>query len=156
VITHVAITDPHHPLYGRRFELISLASLHDPGSVTIALEDGRCRSVRRAATDLDPAPAPRPGPDVPRISVRTLLPLAHYVRGLLSTCDEEVRDGPRHPSGASPRGAGDDRSDGITHPTRVAGADAGDPGAAGTAARPAALPDADPAPRPAAEGGGRC
>ena len=105
MITHVAITDPLHPLYGRRFELISLASLHDPGSVTIALEDGRRRSVRRAATDLDPAPAPRPGPDVPRISARTLLPLAHYVRGLLSTCDEEARDGPRHPSGAAPRSA---------------------------------------------------
>jgi hypothetical protein len=51
-VTEVTITDPHHALYGQRLELVSSSSARGPRHVTVALADGRRRSVRRAATDL--------------------------------------------------------------------------------------------------------
>jgi hypothetical protein len=108
-VTEVTITDPHHALYGQRLELVSSSSARGPRHVTVALADGRRRSVRRAATDLGedwPADPLGTASALPRISVRTLLPLARCLRGLLSSSTEEVPhdSNPAQTHGATPQG----------------------------------------------------
>ena len=72
-----------------------------PAYVVVALPDGRRRSVRIASTNLAEAPT-MPGPDIPslpRISVRTLIPLMQHLSANLSLLAEKViRDGPPTPS----------------------------------------------------------
>ena len=47
------MTDPHHPLFGQRLKLLSLACSRGPAFIAVALPDGRRRLIRRAATDLE-------------------------------------------------------------------------------------------------------
>src|SRR4051794_31277754 len=84
----ITVIDTNHPLYGQRLRLLALTSTRGPEFLTVCLADGRRRPLRRSATDLD---APAPGrAELPRISVRTLLPLARLVRGMLATSQEEA------------------------------------------------------------------
>ena len=76
---HVWIIDPAHPLYGRSFPLIRIDSPRGKNNVVILLPTGRRRSVPRAATDLDASASPSSS-TLPRISVRTILPLAHRIQ----------------------------------------------------------------------------
>ena len=81
LVAEVTVTDPRHALYGRRLAVLSLWASRGPEWISVALPDGRRRSIHRAATDLA-----RPWPGDcrrPLVSVRTLLPLAHLVRDLL-------------------------------------------------------------------------
>jgi hypothetical protein len=65
-----------------------------PAYVAVVLPDGRRRSVRKAVTDLVALPRPA-GPNLPRISIRTLIPLARHVNRILNLLTEEViRDEP--------------------------------------------------------------
>lgn len=85
-MSHVTITDPHHPLAGQCFPVVALCAPQGPHKLVIALPDGRQRAVRRSLTDLDPA-APVPLSDIvggPRLGVRSLLSLARYVRDMLA------------------------------------------------------------------------
>jgi len=59
--------------------------------IRVVLLDGRQRWIARKATDLDEAACEAgPNHDLPLVSVRTLLPLAEYVRARLSSTQEEV------------------------------------------------------------------
>ena len=104
LVSHVTITDPHHFLFGQRLAVARGRSGRGPAYVVVELADGRKRSVRIAATDLvPPADTPSaPGPQLPRISVRTLIPLARHLNRILNLLIEEViRDEPSSPSASS-------------------------------------------------------
>ena len=67
------------------------------GWIRVVLSDGRHRWVPEKATDLnDSACEARPNRDFPVVSVRTLLPLAEYVRARLSDLSERVDGTPGH------------------------------------------------------------
>ena len=103
-MSRVTITDPRHFLFGHRLAVLDERSGRGPSYVVVQLGDGRKRSVRIAATDLVP-----PGnsssaaePSLPRISVRTLIPLARHLNRILTLLTEEViRDEPASPSASS-------------------------------------------------------
>ena len=100
VVSHVMVTDPHHALSGQRLSLVPLHSARGPAFVVVELGDGRRRSIRRSATDLGtPSSVASPrASDLPRISVRTLLPLArHLTPTLAASAEEVIRDG-HHPT----------------------------------------------------------
>jgi hypothetical protein len=100
VVSHITVTDPRHALSGQRLSLVSLHSARGPAFVVAELGDGRRRSIRRSATDLGAAPSASlpPVSDLPWISARTLLPLAHHLTPTLASSAEEViYDGP-HPT----------------------------------------------------------
>ncbi len=86
VVSSVTVTDPHHPLFGRELELLSLACSRGPAFIAVALPDGRRRLLRRAATDLEQPPAPPAA--LPRVSTRALLPLARHIRSMLAASSE--------------------------------------------------------------------
>ena len=97
IVSHVTITDPHHFLFGNRLPVLTGRSGRGPAYVVVELPDGRRRSVRIASTDAAEATltsSPK-GPDLPRISVRTLIPLMQHLSASLSLLDEKViRDDP--------------------------------------------------------------
>lgn len=100
IVSHVTVTDPRHALFGNRFAVLTGRSGRDPAYVVIELPDGRRRSIRIASTDLAEALAPAPiAANLPRISVRTLIPLMQHLTANLALFAEEViRDGPSSPS----------------------------------------------------------
>ena len=101
IVSHVTVTDPRHALFGNRFAVLTGRSGRGPAYVVIELPDGRRRSIRIASTDLAEALALAPiAANLPRISVRTLIPLMqHLTAGDLTLLAEEViRDGPSSPS----------------------------------------------------------
>jgi hypothetical protein len=55
----IEVTDPTHPLFGRRFQLLSVfAPLHTPGHVRVAYRQQMVRSIPLLATSLSrPRPA---------------------------------------------------------------------------------------------------
>jgi len=152
LIVRVCVTDPRHALFGQRFDL-SPSSEPRPGWVSVLLADGRRRWLPRAATDLDLACETMPNHALPRVSVRTLLPLARYVEALLCNSSQTA-------DGAPPS---DDRADfgsGSWGPAAGTGAEAvaeDDGGAttrSGTADRPLAAIEAGG--RATAKRGGSC
>ena len=57
-IQEIEVTDPTHPLFGRRFPLLSVfAPLHSPGHVLVAYRDQLVLSIPLLATNVAP---PRP------------------------------------------------------------------------------------------------
>ena len=104
VVSRVTITDPRHFLFGHRLAVLEERSGRGPSYVVVELADGRKRSVRIAATDLVPPgnSCSATGPSLPRISVRTLIPLARHLNRILSLLTEEViRDESASPSASS-------------------------------------------------------
>ena len=91
VVSHVTITDPRHFLFGHRLSVLDERSGRGPSYVVVELGDGRKRSVRIAATDLVPPgnSSSAAGPTLPRISVRTLIPLARHLNKILTLLTEE-------------------------------------------------------------------
>jgi len=134
----VAVTDPRHPLYGQRLRVLSLSCARGPRFIAVALADGRRRLIRRAATELE-RPA-EPERAMPRISVRTLLPLARHIRRMAAASAEEASHVETCPSSPA--------SVGVAIATPLAGAAAAGPHATGPA-------DGAPAPAPA-RGGASC
>jgi hypothetical protein len=93
LICEVRVTDPRHPLFGQEFTTLPERSGRDAAFVVVTLPDGRRPSIRRAATDLGgtAATAAEPRFALPRVSARTVLPLAHHLtRTLASSSKEEV------------------------------------------------------------------
>src|SRR5947207_9859947 len=79
-ITHVTITDPQHCLFGERLAVFKERSGRGPAYVVVELPDGRKRSIRIASTDLTATVITSgAAPDLPRISVRTLIPLVQHL-----------------------------------------------------------------------------
>ena len=93
LISEITITDPAHAFYGRRFPLVSLQAMRGQGYLVFELPDGRHRTIRKASTDIGASAAQchcLEDADLPRVSVRTLVPLAHHLRAKLITATMEV------------------------------------------------------------------
>jgi hypothetical protein len=95
-VAHVWVTDPYHPLYGKRFPVSPRRSGRGSREIVIQLPDGRERGIPRSATattatsdDVAPSAASRQ----PHISVRTLLPLANHVRAVLASRNADLERG---------------------------------------------------------------
>ena len=97
LVSEVAITDPQHPLFGRRLALTNERSGRGPAYVAVRLPDGHRRSIRISATDLNASDCSgrTPAASLPRINVRILIPLAQHLDRILDLLTEEViRDDP--------------------------------------------------------------
>ena len=87
----IRVIDAAHPLFGQRLATSAGGASRRIGWIRVVLPDGRLRWIARKATDLDDAACETgPNRDLPPVSVRTLLPLAEYVRARLSSAREEV------------------------------------------------------------------
>ena len=98
------VTDAQHSLFGQRLALTNERSGRGPAYVIVRLPDGRRRSIQITATDLSTSDssARMPAANVPRVSVRTLIPLAQHLDRILNLLTEEViRDEPTSPSASS-------------------------------------------------------
>jgi len=121
-------------LFGRELELLSLTCSRGPAFIAVALPDGRRRLLRRAATDLEQALAPQTA--LPRISARALLPLARYIRSMLTAPSEEAFHADLFPFDPSTLPAAGDITPAAPTATRRAASLGAD--ATGAAARPLA------------------
>jgi hypothetical protein len=98
-VTHITVTDPQHCLCGKRLAVLRERSGRGSAYLVVALPDGRKRSIRIASTDLASTVTVSGAPDLPRISVRTLIPLMQHLSANLALLAEEViRDGSSSPS----------------------------------------------------------
>ena len=87
----VQVIDAAHPLYGQRLAVSASGASRRIGWVGVVLGDGRHRWIPQKATDFGEATCEvRPNRDLPLVSVRTLLPLAEYVRARLSAATAGV------------------------------------------------------------------
>lgn len=95
-VTEIEVTDPRHPLFGRRFEVFSLGtSARNAGFVTVIYRDSMRLQISLSATDLAPA---RQGP----VSKFTLAAVTELVT--LAQQGEWLCLSPPKPSGSgSPR-----------------------------------------------------
>ena len=103
-MSEVTITDPQHSLFGQRLALTNERSGRGPAYVVVRLPDGRRRSIRISATDLNASDClgRTPAASLPRISVRILIPLAQHLDRILNLLTEEVIcDEPTSPSASS-------------------------------------------------------
>jgi hypothetical protein len=93
LVHSVTVTDPQHPFFGRTFPIVRPVSGRGNTRLRIRLPDGEIRAIPRSATDLE-APSPPAGvpSEVPWVSVRTLLPVARFVRLLISAAEEVSPD----------------------------------------------------------------
>lgn len=98
-VAQVRVTDPHHPLYGKRFPVSDRLSGRGPGLIVVRLPDGRERSISRFATDLAATAHEQLAVSSRQahISVHTLLPLANHIRAVLASRHAELEAGGRHP-----------------------------------------------------------
>ena len=100
-VTHVTITDPQHCLFGKRLAVFRERSGRGPTYVVVAVA-GRAESARSGSLSTDLAATvitSGAAPDLPRISVRTLIPLVQHLSANLALLAEEViRDGSSSPS----------------------------------------------------------
>ncbi|HET6521093.1 MAG TPA: hypothetical protein VFG47_14915, partial [Geminicoccaceae bacterium] len=93
----IAVTDPAHPLYGRRFVLVSVTCSSNPNAhVSVAYLGDVVLKIPVAATSLHPAPRGGPSSKLSRDAIGDLVRLA--ARG-----DAAQRSIPRDPGHAYPR-----------------------------------------------------
>jgi len=87
-------------LFGKKLAVIRERSGRGPTYVVVELPDGRKRPIRIASTDLAATVITSgAAPDLPRISVRTLIPLVQHLSANLALLAEEViRDDSSGPS----------------------------------------------------------
>ena len=89
LLPRIRVIDAVHPLFGQQLEVSPSGLIRRIGWIRVVLPDGRHRWVPQKATDLNvSACEARPNRDLPLVSVRTLLPLAEYVRARLSALGE--------------------------------------------------------------------
>jgi hypothetical protein len=84
LVSQVRIVSARHPLFGQTFPVIAERSSRGPRFLVVRLPDGRKRSLLRSITDLEGGAEPFPNghdsvEESLRVSVRTLLPLAHFL-----------------------------------------------------------------------------
>jgi hypothetical protein len=93
----VRVIDAVHPLFGQSLEISPRGLIWRIGWIRVVLSDGRHRWVPQKATDLNvSACEARPNCDLPLVSVRTLIPLAEYVRARLSALGERFDETSGH------------------------------------------------------------
>jgi hypothetical protein len=93
----VTITDPAHPLFGKTLAVVSDVSPRGKSHLIVSLPNGDHRSVPRSVTDWrEPFATPPVRRDLPFISVRTILPVACFIRDRLRAMegkDDELMSG---------------------------------------------------------------
>jgi hypothetical protein len=126
VASHVTIIDPAHPLFKLTLPVIHApVSLHSKTSLIVQLPNGKHRRVPYCVTDL----AKKAADDIPPattllpISVRTLLPLAHYIRRLLGTPEESADESATEPTDVPPIDATPEEDNRPTQPMARPGSD---------------------------------
>jgi hypothetical protein len=122
--------------------LVPVRSARGPAYIVVELPDGRRRSLRRSVTDLAGVAATTPSAarEVPRISARTLLPLARHLATSLAASAVEVSHADHARSIAEPT-AGGNTAPAMAEPAgRDASAGRPAPGRPAAAAAPE-LPD---------------
>jgi hypothetical protein len=89
-------------------QLVPLRSARGPAYIVVELPDGRRRSLRRSVTDLAGVveATPSAAREAPRISARTLLPLARHLATSLAASAVEVPHADRAPSVVEPAARG--------------------------------------------------
>jgi hypothetical protein len=86
----VEVTDPTHPLYGRRFSIVSISHPPQrPGHVVVAYRDFMRLRLPVPATDLAPGHAPALRTTFTRAALRELLALVKECDGPCP-CDPEA------------------------------------------------------------------
>jgi hypothetical protein len=97
-VSQVTVVDPEHSLFGRPLRLVSERSAKGSDYLIVALADGRHRVLRKTATNFKSTPADKifDGSTLPRISVRTLVPLAYHLRSKFASVPTEVIRDARH------------------------------------------------------------
>jgi hypothetical protein len=97
LLPKIRVIDAAHPLFGQPLEVSPSGLIRRIGWIRVVLPDGRHRWVPQKATDLNvSACEARPNRDLPLVSVRTLIPLAEYVRARLSALGERFDDTSGH------------------------------------------------------------
>src|SRR5207249_8035152 len=96
-LLRIRVIDAVHPLFGQPLEVSPSGLIRRIGWVRMVLPDGRHRWVPQKATDLNvSACEAKPNRDLPLVSVRTLIPLAEYVRARLSALGEKFDETSGH------------------------------------------------------------
>src|ERR1700736_1971802 len=96
-LPRIRVIDAVHPLFGQPLEVSPSGLIRRIGWIRVVLPDGRHRWVPQKATDLNvSACEARPNRDLPLVSVRTLIPLAEYVRASLSAWGESFDETSGH------------------------------------------------------------
>jgi hypothetical protein len=101
----IAVTDPTHPLFGRRFPLLSVfAPLHAPGHVLVAYREQLVLSIPLPATSLF-SPRPALATKLTSQALTELLSLAEQCEVLLCPTDPKTSGGtgPHRPNTKSSR-----------------------------------------------------
>ncbi len=97
LLPRIRVIDAAHPLFGQPLEVSPSGLIRRIGWIRVVLPDGRHRWVPQKATDLNvSACEARPNRDLPLVSVRTLIPLAEYVRARLSALGERFDETSGH------------------------------------------------------------
>jgi hypothetical protein len=96
-LPRIRVIDAVHPLFGQPLEVSPSGLIRRIGWIRVVLPDGRHRWVPQKVTDLNvSACEARPNRDLPLVSVRTLIPLAEYVRARLSALGERFDETSGH------------------------------------------------------------
>jgi hypothetical protein len=96
-LPRIRVIDAVHPLFGQPLEVSPSGLIRRIGWIRVVLPDSRHRWVPLKATDLNvSACEARPNRDLPLVSVRTLIPLAEYVRARLSALGERFDETSGH------------------------------------------------------------
>jgi hypothetical protein len=96
-VTHATVTDAAHPLFGQTLEVVKDSSSRGKTYLTLRLPDGQHRAVPRRSTSFEADQSMSvPQTPLPRISARTILPVAQFVRRKLLSV-EDKSDGPSDP-----------------------------------------------------------
>lgn len=109
----IYVTEARHPLFGQWLAVSATGLGRRVGWIRVVLPDGRHRWVPEKATDIDDSACDAArNHDLPLVSVRTLLPLAEYVRTRLPDAGERGDGTPGHSTelatGAGPTGTAGD------------------------------------------------
>ena len=97
LLPRIRVIDVVHPLFGQPLEVSPSGLIRRIGWIRVVLPDGRHRWIPQKATDLNvSACEARPNCDLPLVSVRTLIPLAEYVRARLSALRERFDETSGH------------------------------------------------------------
>jgi len=97
LLPRIRVIDAVHPLFGQLLEVSPSGLIRRIGWIRVVLPDGRHRWVPQKATDLNvSACEAKPNRDLPLVSVRTLIPLAEYVRARLSALGERFDERSGH------------------------------------------------------------
>jgi len=125
-VTRVTVTDAAHRLFGQTLEVVHESSPRGKANLTLRLPNGQTRSVPRRATNFedDNTTGDQFNP-LPRISVRTILPLVQFVGHKLLSA-EEISDDPAN-SGTREGNPGREQSPNTLAATRPADTSPADP-----------------------------